>query len=155
MKQLLFFPMLMAVTGVGRAGPDLIDTAEVRSATPILERVTESRQECDPVPATEPAPPAQQCRTVRIPREVVKGYTVIYRYGGRDITTTLPYDPGPTVRVGVSVVDAPSKPAPPTAGMLGSNVRDVTRPAPPAAPAPAPAPTQAPASDSGGFQYRY
>lgn len=151
MRKLLLFSMLTALAGVGRAAPDIVDTAEVVSATPILERVTESRQECDPAPAAEPAPATPRCRTVRVPRDVVKGYTVVYRYGGREITTTLPYDPGPTVRVGVSVVDAPSRPASPTAGMLGTNVREVTRPAPP--PASAPAPT--PSGNPGGFQYRY
>lgn len=151
MKKLLLFSMLMALAGAVHAAPDLVDTAEVVSATPIVERVTESRQECDAAAPGEPAPAAPKCRTVRVPRDVVKAYTVKYRYGGREITTTLPYDPGPTVRVGVSVVDAPSRPASPTAGMLGTNVREVTRPAPPPASAPAPAPPGNP----GGYQYRY
>lgn len=47
------------------------------------------------------------CRTVDAGyREVVRGYTVVYRYNGRDITTTLPYDPGRSVRVAVGVIDA-------------------------------------------------
>jgi hypothetical protein len=116
---------------------------------PVIERITESRQECDP--ATTPAPPAQQCRTVQTTSEVVKGYTVVYRYNGRDITTTLPRDPGPTVRVGVGVVDVAPTTGAPTAGMLGSNVREVSRPAP----APASDAAPAPASDPGGYQYRY
>lgn len=48
--------------------------------------------------------PVQSCRTVETIRETVRGYTVVYHYNGRDITTTLPYDPGPTVRVGVGVI---------------------------------------------------
>ena len=50
------------------------------------------------------------CRTVESPRDVVRGYTVVYRYNGHDVTTTLPYDPGSTVRVGVSLLpeDAPN-----------------------------------------------
>ena len=52
------------------------------------------------------APPAPRCKTVESMREVVKGYNVVYRYNGRDINTTLPYDPGATVRVGVGVVDS-------------------------------------------------
>jgi uncharacterized protein YcfJ len=202
--------MLMALASWGHAGTDLIETAQVISATPVMERITESRQECDPAApaapaaaqersvagpiiggvagavlghqvgsgkgntaataagaiagtiigdkvgnpqATAPAPPAQQCRTVQTTREVVKAYTVVYRYNGRDITTLLPRDPGPTVRVGVGVVDGPTPAGAPTAGVLGSNVRDVSRPAP----APAPAPASAPASGSnpGGYQYRY
>jgi hypothetical protein len=37
-------------------------------------------------------------------RETTRGYTVVYHYNGRDVSTTLPYDPGPTVRVGVGVI---------------------------------------------------
>ncbi len=48
--------------------------------------------------------PAQSCRTVETIRETVRGYTVVYHYNGRDITTNLPYDPGPTVRVGIGVI---------------------------------------------------
>lgn len=48
--------------------------------------------------------PVQRCRTVETVRETTRGYTVVYHYNGRDVTTTLPYDPGPTVRVGVGVI---------------------------------------------------
>jgi uncharacterized protein YcfJ len=214
MDKRIFAAVFMAHAGVGHAGTDLIDTAKVISATPVLERITESRQECAPAAAaapapaqersilgpvvggvagavighqvgsgrgntaataagaiagtiigdkvgnrqaTAPAPPAQQCRTVQTTREVVKGYTVVYRYNGRDITTTLPNDPGPTVRVGVGVVDGPPTTGAPTAGMLGSNVREVSRPAPASGAEPAPAfdAAPAPSSNPGGFQYRY
>lgn len=62
--------------------------------------------------------PTQSCRTVETIRETVRGYTVVYHYNGRDVTTTLPYDPGPTVRVGVGVIGsdnialAPAAPIP-------------------------------------------
>lgn len=46
----------------------------------------------------------QRCRDVSDGREVIKGYNVTYRYNGQDITTTLPYQPGSTVRVAVSIV---------------------------------------------------
>ena len=55
--------------------------------------------------------PAQSCRTVETVRETVRGYTVTYHYNGRDVTTTLPYDPGPTVRVGVGIIDQSLPPA--------------------------------------------
>ncbi len=164
MKKTILFAMLIALAGKGHAGADLIDTAQVISSTPVLERITESRQECDPAPAgtiigdkvgnpqaTAPAPPAQQCRTVQTTREVVKGYIVVYRYNGHDITTTLPRDPGPTVRVGVGIVDGPPAAGAPTASMLGANVREVSRPAP----APASDAAPAPGSNPGGYQYRY
>src|SRR3989338_5242854 len=47
----------------------------------------------------------ERCREVQTSREVIKGYNVTYRYNGRDVTTTLPYQPGSTLRVGVSVID--------------------------------------------------
>ena len=47
----------------------------------------------------------QRCRDVQTSREVIKGYNVKYRYDGRDYTTTLPYKPGATIRVGVNVME--------------------------------------------------
>ena len=52
------------------------------------------------------AQPAQRCRTVESTREVIKGYDVVYRYNGRDVKTTLAYNPGAAVRVGVGVIDS-------------------------------------------------
>lgn len=54
---------------------------------------------------TAAAQPAQRCRTVESSREVIKGYNVVYRYSGRDVTTTLPYNPGNTVKVGVGIIN--------------------------------------------------
>ena len=47
----------------------------------------------------------ERCSQVESSREVIKGYNVTYRYNNQDITTTLPYQPGSTIRVGVSVID--------------------------------------------------
>lgn len=46
----------------------------------------------------------QRCQTVNDTRQVVSGYNVVYRYAGRDVKVTLPYDPGDTVTVGVGVL---------------------------------------------------
>ena len=255
MKKILFVAVLMTLASKGYTGADFIDTAQVVTSTPIMERISEPRQECGPAPAAAPAQPrnmtgavlggiaggllgaqvgqgngktaaaaagaavgaiagdrvanpdsgdrpvsgaimgaaaggllgaqvgrgngqnaaaaagaavgavtgdrvqnsqrtaaapAQQCRTVEVTREVIKGYKVVYFYSGRDVTVTLPYDPGPTVRVGVGIVDNAPAAGAPTAGMMGSNVRDV-RPAPTYNPAPAPMNT----TSTGGYQYRY
>jgi uncharacterized protein YcfJ len=48
--------------------------------------------------------PEQQCRTVETFREVVNGYDVVYRYNGRDVSVALPYNPGNTIKVGVSAI---------------------------------------------------
>lgn len=47
----------------------------------------------------------ERCREVQTSREVIKGYNVTYRYNDRDVTTTLPYQPGSTIKVGVSVIE--------------------------------------------------
>jgi len=52
----------------------------------------------------------QRCRDVPSSREAIKGYNVTYRYNNQDINTTLPYQPGSTVRVGVSVVQDQAAP---------------------------------------------
>jgi uncharacterized protein YcfJ len=139
-------PALLVFLAAAVPAADFIDTAPVISSTPIIERVNEQRQECGP--PVETGKP--ECKTVTTPREYVKGYAVVYRYSGRDIRTTLPSDPGPTVRVGIGVIDGTQARKAPSAGALGSNVREVVRPDKPAAPTPAPA-----QGNPGGYQYRY
>ena len=46
----------------------------------------------------------QRCRTVYDGRDEVTGYNVAYRYQGRDYTTRMAYDPGPTMRVQVAML---------------------------------------------------
>ena len=53
----------------------------------------------------------QRCRTVYDGRDEVTGYNVAYRYQGRDYTTRMAYDPGPTMRVQVNLT--PDVGAPP------------------------------------------
>jgi uncharacterized protein YcfJ len=45
----------------------------------------------------------ERCRTVHDTREKVNGYNVTYRYGNQQFTSRMPYDPGATLRVRVSV----------------------------------------------------
>ena len=209
MKKSIAAAVLLAFAQTGIAAPDYTDTAQVISSTPIIERVTEQRQECGPV-AAAPAPqrerslvgpivggvaggvlgnqvgrgsgrtaataagaiagaivgdrvgnadadrsvsvqPTQHCRIVETQRDLVRGYAVVYRYNGRDITTNMPYNPGSTVRVAVGIADGPQAgyPAPQPAGTVGTTtVREVsTTPQPP----PPPGAYQYPS----GTQYRY
>lgn len=88
----------------------------------------------------------QRCRTVETTREVIKGFHVVYRYSGRDITTTLPYDPGRTVRVAVSVADE-QRTAATSGGTQAGDLREFT----PHTPASTYV-TTPPASD---YSYRY
>lgn len=46
----------------------------------------------------------QRCQNVSETRQVVSGYTVHYRYAGRDVEVVLPYDPGNSVTLGVGVL---------------------------------------------------
>jgi len=78
--------------------------------------------------STAAAPPAERCRTVETARDIIRGHTVVYRYNGRDITTTMPYDPGPTLRVGIATLDADYAAPAPTAAMMGGNAPDVRAP---------------------------
>jgi uncharacterized protein YcfJ len=88
--------------------------------------------------------PVQRCRTVDAGgRDVVRGYNVVYRYNGRDIATTMPYDPGNSVRVTVSAVDSVA-PARPTALNDGYE-RDYATPTR----------TRQPRAPEGGYTYRY
>lgn len=93
------------------------------------------------------AQPQQRCRTVENVREVIRGYTVVYHYNGRDITTTMPYDPGPTVRVGITALDGDRAAAAPSAAMMGGNVREAAAPSGYRAPPPPP--------PAAGYSYRY
>ncbi|TCJ16339.1 glycine zipper 2TM domain-containing protein [Parasulfuritortus cantonensis] len=45
----------------------------------------------------------ERCRTVDHWSRRVTGYNVVYRYQGNQFSTFLPYDPGPTLKVRVSV----------------------------------------------------
>ena len=50
---------------------------------------------------------AAPCRVVDgVTREAIRGYSVVYRYAGRDITTTMPYHPGQSVRVAIGAADS-------------------------------------------------
>lgn len=100
-------------------------------------------------------PPAQRCRTVETTREVVKGYTVVYRYRDQDITTVMPRNPGKTVKVGISVIDAGADSAAggsASVATMGSNVREIDARNAPDRTAPA---NMSGTGNSGNYNYRY
>ena len=91
------------------------------------------------------AQPVQRCRIVDGGgRDIVRGYRVVYRYNGRDVTTTMPYDPGHSVRVAIAAVDSMPPAAAPTT-VNDPYAREY-------APAPRPRPVNAPEP---GYTYRY
>ena len=60
MKKAILVAALMTLASKGHAAPDFTDTAQVISSTPIIDRVTEQRQECGPAPAGAPAAQAER-----------------------------------------------------------------------------------------------
>ena len=54
-------------------------------------------------PNTPQSQQVQRCRQVDDYHEEISGYNVVYSYNGREITTRLPYKPGSTIQVGVSL----------------------------------------------------
>jgi uncharacterized protein YcfJ len=54
----------------------------------------------------------ERCRTVADYRDEVRGYDVRYRYHGREYTTRMSYDPGPTMPVNVDVRPNTRQPVP-------------------------------------------
>jgi uncharacterized protein YcfJ len=101
--------------------------APVISSTPIIQRVTEPREECwtetittDEVrrlggislgsfdTSTNVVVPVrrdvQRCRTVQTATDTIQGYDVRYRYHGREYVTRTATDPGDRIPVDVSVM---------------------------------------------------
>ena len=152
--------VLLALEGGVAQASDFVDNAQVISATPIVQSV--SQQVCQPqTVVTQPPPPSQgsgiaggiigglaggllgaqvghgsgktaativgaaggaivgnqiasspsapTAQTVQacsnVTHDVITGYTIVYRYNGREITTSMPYNPGSYVKVGVGVID--------------------------------------------------
>lgn len=62
------------------------------------------------VPAPGSVQTTAHCRTFDNYHSVVKGYTVLYRYQGREAEVVLPYKPGPKLKIGIGVVDPATKP---------------------------------------------
>ena len=96
---------------------DLLETYYMQpsEASPIIEHVNDPTQQCwnetvttrEYLGAYTYAPverTVQHCRTVASYRDEIRGYDVVYRYNGRDVHIRLPYDPGPTVRLDVTMV---------------------------------------------------
>jgi len=99
----------------------------VISSTPIVERVSQPREDCVTervtthearriggislgafdtstnvvVPVSRDV---QRCRTIDQTADVVQGYEVRYRYQGREFVTRTATDPGSRIRVDVSVL---------------------------------------------------
>ena len=83
----------------GGHGRDAATVAGAIVGTIVGERLDNPQQ--PPQYATQQV---QRCRMVNDFKQELNGYNVTYRYGGKDVTVRLPYNPGPTVRIGVGVM---------------------------------------------------
>lgn len=91
---------------VGQGTGNTVATAAGAIAGAIIgDRVANPGQGTAQAPAQAPQTREERrCRQVDSTREVLRGYNVTYRYNGQEVTTRLPYQPGQTLRVGVSVL---------------------------------------------------
>ncbi|TXT24422.1 MAG: hypothetical protein FD134_1563 [Gallionellaceae bacterium] len=91
---------------IGQGTGNTVATAAGAIAGAIIgDRVANPSQGAAQAATSTPQPREERrCRQVENTREVIRGYNVTYRYNGQDVTTRLPYQPGSTVRVGVTVL---------------------------------------------------
>ncbi|MBI5660411.1 MAG: glycine zipper 2TM domain-containing protein [Nitrosomonadales bacterium] len=92
---------------VGQGTGNTVATAAGAIAGAIIgDRVANQNQGAAQTATQAPqAREERRCRQVDSTREVIRGYNVTYRYNGQEVTARLPYQPGATVRVGVSVLE--------------------------------------------------
>lgn len=88
---------------IGQGHGNVLATAGGAIAGTVIGDQVGNRQSAAP-PPPPPQYVEQPCRRVETTRDMVKGYTVVYRFNGRDVITTMPYNPGPQVTVGVSAI---------------------------------------------------
>jgi uncharacterized protein YcfJ len=90
---------------IGQGNGNAVATAAGAIAGALIgDRVANQDQNAQQVTQAPQVRQEQHCRTIENYKDVIRGYDVTYRYSGKDVTVRLPYQPGDTVRVGVSVV---------------------------------------------------
>ena len=96
-----------AATAAGAIGGSMVGD-RLMSTPPPVQQVGQYPQY-----GQQPGMPMQQvqtvdrCRTVDgSTREILRGFSVVYRYLGRDITTTVANHPGQSIRIAVGAMDA-------------------------------------------------
>jgi uncharacterized protein YcfJ len=85
---------------VGGVIGNQIENSPPANAAPAYAAAPAGPARVDYIPETRTV---QRCRTVYDGRDEITGYNVAYRYQGRDYTTRMAYDPGPTMRVQVNL----------------------------------------------------
>ena len=97
-----------AATAAGAIGGSMVGDRLMSTPPPVQQQAGQYQQY-----AQQPGMPMQQvqtvdrCRTVDgSTREILRGFSVVYRYQGRDITTTVANHPGQSIRIAVGAMDA-------------------------------------------------
>lgn len=87
-------------TAAGAIIGGLIGNDIERSSNAGYTRASRDVYEVQRVPVTRDV---QRCQTVQDTREEISGYDVVYRFNGKEYSTRMSYDPGPTLPIEVSV----------------------------------------------------
>ena len=93
MKQYLLVSGLVFMSGIAAAQ----EVGKVISSTPVTREVGVRQKQCAP-----DAGPRDACRSVTNFETRTIGYKVVYEYAGKQYTTQLSEDPGPTVSVQIT-----------------------------------------------------
>lgn len=133
------------------------DTGRVISARPVVQNVPVPRQVCSGQPPV--------CTTQTFNENRAVAYDVTYEYAGRQYTTQMASDPGPTIRLQIGPVAAgpmnappPAQTAPtevPAATIVGQDEATVVGVAPAAYPYPYPVYEPYPYPYAYGYPYPY
>jgi len=99
MKKLFLLCAALAFAGVSQAQ----DVARVISSTPIVKKVGVPRQVCS---TDQSADRTTQCSTQTFYENRPVGYNVVYEFGGKQYAVELPSDPGPTLQLQITPVNA-------------------------------------------------
>ena len=139
-----------AATAAGAIGGSIVGDRLMSSPPP--QQVAQGQMQMQQGQFVQQAQiPVDNCRTVDgATREMLRGYSVVYRYNGRDITTTVPYHPGNSIRIAVGAMDSlvqqQMQPAAYNAGapMMAPQPQPIMAPQPQPMMAPQPQPMMAP-----------
>jgi hypothetical protein len=93
MKKILLVSGLALVSGFAVAQ----EVGKVISSTPMTREVGLQQKQCAP-----DAGPRDACRSVTSFERQTIGYSVVYEYAGKQYTTQMPADPGPTVSLQIT-----------------------------------------------------
>lgn len=109
-KSAIFFTVIAVVSCVGAVNAE--ETARVVSSTPITQQIGVPQQVCVTPGVSTSGTATAQCSTQTIYENRTVAYQVVYEYANRRYSVQMPQDPGPNVKLQISVAPLPNQPAP-------------------------------------------